>query len=119
MLRLQLDPHFMVNSLSAISTLAITHDERAAAEMADSLADFLRFSIKQSDGAEQPLTAAIALDRAYLGGEQIRFGDALRVATACPGEIGKALIPDSLHTPLEEKAMRVWKRGRGGKDGSV
>src|SRR3546814_1525515 len=43
MLRLQLDPHFMVNSLSAISTLAITHDERAAAEMADSLADFLRF----------------------------------------------------------------------------
>jgi len=106
MLRLQLDPHFMVNSLSAISTLAITHDERAAAEMADSLADFLRFSLEQSDGAEQPLTDEIALARAYLGVEQIRFGDRLRVEMDCPGDIGKALIPNFILQPLVENAMK-------------
>src|SRR3546814_14522390 len=93
MLRLQLDPHFMVNSLSAISTLAITHDERAAAEMADSLADLLRFSIEQSDGAEQPLTDQIALAPASLGVVKIRFCTRLRVEMDCPGGLWNALIP--------------------------
>ena len=106
MLRLQLDPHFMVNSLSAISTLAITSDERAAAEMADSLADFLRFSLEQSDDAEQPLTDEIALATAYLGVEQIRFGDRLRVDMDCPEELGDALIPNFILQPLVENAMK-------------
>jgi two-component system LytT family sensor kinase len=106
MLRLQLDPHFMVNSLSAISTLAITNDERAAAEMADSLADFLRFSLEQSDGAEQPLTDEIALTTAYLSVEKIRFGDRIRVELDCPQELGQALIPNFILQPLVENAMK-------------
>lgn len=106
MLRLQLDPHFMVNSLSAIATLAITNDERAAAEMADSLADFLRFSLEQSDDAEQPLTDELALATAYLGIEQIRFGDRLRVEMDCRDDLGNALIPNFILQPLVENAMK-------------
>lgn len=106
MLRLQLDPHFMVNSLSAISTLAITSDGQTAARMADSLADFLRFSLERSDSAEKPLADEIALVRAYLDVEQIRFGDRLRLEVDCERALGAALIPNFILQPLVENAMK-------------
>ncbi|OHD09899.1 sensor histidine kinase [Sphingopyxis sp. RIFCSPHIGHO2_12_FULL_65_19] len=106
MLRLQLDPHFMVNSLSAISTLALTDDGPRASEMADNLADFLRFSLERSDGAEQPLLDEIALVRAYLNVERVRFGDRLSIDVTCPDDLGNAVVPSFILQPLVENAMK-------------
>ncbi|MDZ3832323.1 MAG: histidine kinase [Sphingopyxis sp.] len=106
MLRLQLDPHFMVNSLSAISTLAMTGDAPGAAGIADRLADFLRLTLDQSDWAEQSLSDEIALTAAYLDIERVRFGDRLKVQITCPDPLQSALVPHFLLQPLVENAMK-------------
>lgn len=106
MLRLQLDPHFMMNSLGAISTLAMSGDAAGASDMADKLADFLRLLLEKSDGIEHGLGEELALMEAYLDVEEVRFGDRLTVELDCPVDLALAQVPNFIIQPLVENAMK-------------
>src|SRR5437588_8622550 len=77
-LRMQINPHFLFNSLHSIAALA-TVDGVRAREMCIRLSDFLRHSLGLGDRESIPLREELALAHNYLGVEQVRFGDRLRV----------------------------------------
>jgi hypothetical protein len=81
-LRMQLQPHFLFNTLNAISTL-VHRDARAADEMIGNLSDFLRLTLETADQQEVPLRQELDFLDHYLAIEQVRFGERLRVT---PGD---------------------------------
>ena len=116
MLRLQLDPHFMVNSLGTIAALTLTDRRDEAVGMADRLAEFLQLSLETSDGAEQTLGEEIAVTEAYLNVEAIRFEDRLEIEISCPEALEDVPVPNFILQPLVENAM---KYGVGPSAGAV
>ena len=116
MLRLQLDPHFMVNSLNALATMVMTDGKPQALEMTDRLAEFLRLSLEMSDTMETSLGDEIALTAAYIDIEAIRFHDRLDVEIDCPPDLGLLRVPSFLLQPLVENAM---KHGIGRSSGAA
>ena len=106
LLHLQLNPHFMVNSLNAVSGLVLTGRGDDAIDMADKLSDFLRASMQSGGQVETPLADELHTASVYLGIESARFGDRLRVEFNCAADIGDALIPSFILQPLIENAIR-------------
>ncbi len=102
-LRSQIDPHFLFNSLQSISALT-TVDPAAARRMCLLLADFLRDTLSLGARERIPLASEIALAQRFLGVEQVRFGDRLRVDVATNGA-DDCLIPPLLLQPLVENAV--------------
>jgi len=104
-LRMQLNPHFLFNSLHSIAALA-TLDGARAREMCVRLAEFLRSSLGLGGRDSVPLGEEVALARSYLEVEQVRFGERLRVdediEPACEG----CAIPALLLQPLVENAVK-------------
>jgi two-component system, LytTR family, sensor kinase len=104
-LRAQLQPHFLFNTLNAISVLTVDDPPRAK-QMLLRLSDLLRRAIGEGEGHEVPLAAELALLEAYLGIQRARFGDRLRVQLAIEPEVRDALVPTLLLQPLVENAIR-------------
>ena len=104
-LRMQLQPHFLFNSLNAIAAL-IHEDPERAEEMIEALAEFLRLTLRESQGAETPLRREIELVRRYLEIEKIRFGDRLRFDIDAPESTLDLPVPVLLLQPLAENAIR-------------
>src|SRR5437870_5640660 len=104
-LRIQLNPHFLFNSLHSIAALT-TLDGARAREMCMRLAEFLRSSLGLGGRETVPLGEELALARSYLEVEQVRFGERLRVdediEPACEG----CAIPALLLQPLMENAVK-------------
>jgi sensor histidine kinase YesM len=98
-LRLQMNPHFLFNSLHSISALA-TIDGGRAREMCLRLADFLRSSLGLSDRELIPLREELALARSYLEVERVRFGDRLRVEEGIDPECEECGVPPLVLQPL-------------------
>lgn len=115
-LRYQLNPHFLFNSLNAVSTLVLEGNAAAATRMLSQIADLLRTTLEQESLPEVPLSQEVALARQYLAIEQTRLGDRLRVETAIAPETMDALVPSMLLQPLIENAVRhgVAPRADGG-----
>jgi LytS/YehU family sensor histidine kinase len=105
-LRYQLNPHFLFNSLNAISTLVVEGQNRVATAMIARLSEFLRLSLEGSDHAEIPLAEELEFIRRYLEIEQMRFGDRLHVRIDVPAELLSALVPNLILQPLVENAIR-------------
>lgn len=103
-LRLQLQPHFLFNTLNAISTL-VHRDADAADELISDLSDLLRASLENKDH-EVPLAREIELLDRYLAIEQTRLGDRLRVVRDIDPAAAAALVPTFLLQPLAENAIR-------------
>lgn len=104
-LRLQLNPHFLFNSLNAISTLVHTRPD-AADEMIGSLSELLRFSLDSAREQEVPLQRELEVLRCYLDLEKTRFGPRLSVEEQIdPAALG-ALVPTLCLQPLAENAVR-------------
>jgi len=115
-LRIQLNPHFLFNSLHSISALT-TLDGGRAREMCLRLADFLRSSLGFGGRELIPLREELALARSYLEVERVRFGERLRVEEIVFPECEECGIPPLLLQPLVENAV---KHGVGGLlDGGV
>src|SRR5579859_3936018 len=91
-LRMQINPHFLFNTLNAISTL-ISVNPRAADEMLADLSELLRRSLDTADEQEIPLSRELQFVRTYIGIEQRRFGDRLRMEQDVPEDLSKALVP--------------------------
>jgi len=104
-LRMQLNPHFLFNTLQTISVLMMD-DTHSANRMLVRLSDLLRSTLRSSVEAISPLSEELAFLRAYLEIEQIRFADRLRVLWHIDPSTETALIPTLLLQPLVENSIR-------------
>src|ERR1035437_1955323 len=104
-LRMQINPHFLFNSLHSIAALA-TSDGIRAREMCILLADFLRSSLGLGERASIPLREELALARAYLEVEQVRFGARLQVSEDIQESCQDCAVPVLLLQPLVENAVK-------------
>ncbi len=104
-LRAKLHPHFLFNSLNSIAALTSVDPSRAR-EMCINLSDFLRHSLSFSNKKQIRLSEELALVRAYLGVEQIRFSDKMTVREQIDEGVDEALVPPLLLQPLLENAVK-------------
>ena len=105
-LRYQLNPHFLFNSLNAVSTLVLDGNAPAATRMLAQIGDLLRTSLDSEVTAEVTLSQELAFTEGYLAIEQTRLGKRLRIDIAVPLETRDALVPNMLLQPLVENAVR-------------
>lgn len=105
MLRSQINPHFLFNSLNSVSSLTVT-DPLKAREMIVKLSDFMRYSL--SSRSEQPVTLQTEMEslRLYLQIEKVRFGERLVIEEEIEEECLAALMPGMLLQPLYENAVK-------------
>jgi two-component sensor histidine kinase len=115
-LRYQLQPHFLFNTLNAISTLVVEQRSREAVAMIARLSDFLRMTLDEGGSAEIPLREEIRFVQRYLEIEQVRFGDRLRVEFDIDETTLGLSVPILVLQPLVENAVRhaVSARTEGG-----
>jgi two-component system, LytTR family, sensor kinase len=104
-LRMKLNPHFLFNTLQNISVLAL-QDPPSAIQMLTRLGDLLRASFRKDSQQEIPLAAEIALTRAYLEIERVRFRERLSVLVEIAPGTENALVPTFLLQPLVENAIK-------------
>ena len=105
-LRYQLNPHFLFNSLNAVSTLVLDGNAPAATRMLAQIGDLLRTSLDSEVTAEVTLSQELAFTEGYLAIEQTRLGERLKIDMAVPWETRDALVPNMLLQPLVENAVR-------------
>jgi two-component system sensor histidine kinase AlgZ len=105
-LRYQLNPHFLFNSLNAVSMLILDENATTARRMLAQIGDLLRTSLDSEVTAEVALSQELAFTEGYLAIEQTRLGERLRVDMAIEAETRDALVPNMLLQPLVENAVR-------------
>ena len=106
MLKSQINPHFLFNSLNSISSLTITNPEKAR-DMVIKLSDFLRYSVSTNSGSFTTLQDEMLNIRRYLEIEKVRFGDKLLFSFGFDEELCRNhRIPVMLLQPLFENAIK-------------
>lgn len=105
-LQMQLNPHFLFNSLNAITVLVRDKDTASASRMLELLSDVLRQVLRVDTAHETTLSNELEFLSRYLEIEQIRFSDRLRLHIHVSAEVSKALVPVFLLQPLVENAIR-------------
>ncbi|HYE44088.1 MAG TPA: sensor histidine kinase [Caulobacteraceae bacterium] len=106
MLRYQIQPHFLFNTLSAISTLVRDREAERAERMVLSLSRFLRSSLVRSPEEMVPLCEEVEIQDLYLGIEQERFGDRLKLVKDIEKGAEHCLVPSLILQPLVENAVK-------------
>lgn len=104
-LKIQLEPHFLFNTLNSIASLA-RHDGRAAEHMTLQLADLLRMSLDGVGVHEVPLHQELTFLQKYVDIQQTRFHDRLSVETEIDPRTLDTLVPNLILQPLVENAIR-------------
>ncbi len=104
-LKMQLHPHFLFNTLHAVSTL-IHKDPEAADQMIARLSDLLRLVLENPARQKVKLSEEIALLEKYLHIEQVRFQDRLRIERDVAESALAAEVPNLILQPLVENAIR-------------
>ena len=106
MLRYQINPHFLFNTLNALSSLILQKDFERAERMVLSLSTFLRASLERAPGDKITLAEELEAQRQYLAIEKERFGERLRLSEALPASLRGALTPGLILQPLIENAVK-------------
>ncbi|GHE34465.1 sensor histidine kinase [Vulcaniibacterium thermophilum] len=106
MLRYQLNPHFLFNTLNAISTLILDRENGTANRMVLGLSAFLRHSLDSDPMQRVNLRQEIDALNLYLDIEKVRFGDRLRVEIDVQPGCWHAHVPSLLLQPLVENAIK-------------
>jgi LytS/YehU family sensor histidine kinase len=105
-LRMQLNPHFLFNSLNALSALVREQDTPAASRMLELIGDVLRQVLRPDQPHEIPLSEEMAFLAQYLAIEQVRFSDRLELRWDLqPGAL-QALVPSFIMQPIVENAIK-------------
>jgi sensor histidine kinase YesM len=105
MLKSQINPHFLFNSLNSISSLTMTNPDEAR-EMIIRLSDFLRYSLKHRENEYAPLEEELGRMKDYLAIEKIRFGEKLLYEIDIDEACEKFPVPTMIFQPLFENAIR-------------
>ncbi len=105
LLRAQLNPHFLFNTLNAIAEL-MHRDVEQADRMVARLGELLREALRPDQAQLIPLAEELAFLRAYLEIEDVRFGDRLCISWNIDPGIRNALVPSFVLQPLVENAIR-------------
>jgi hypothetical protein len=105
-LRFQLNPHFLFNTLNAISALIEDRNYGAAAEMNTRLAEFLRATLTEDPSAMVPLARELDLVQAYLEIEEVRFADRLVFEQFVDQQTLKLLVPNLILQALVENSVK-------------
>ncbi len=104
-LRMQLNPHFLFNTLHAISTL-VERDPAGVRRMIARLSELLRYTLEETDAQEIPLDDELEFLDDYLAIQQIRFQGRLDVDLDVTPETRQALVPNLILQPLVENAIK-------------
>jgi signal transduction histidine kinase len=115
-LRMQLNPHFLFNSLNAITVLVRDQNTTDASKMLELLSGVLRQVLQGEQRQQVTLADEIDFLRKYLAIEQVRFSDRLEVRWSVAPEMRDALVPEFILQPLVENAVRhgIAKRSSAG-----
>lgn len=105
-LRMQLHPHFLFNTLNSIVGLVRDNKNNAAVNMLVGLSDLLRHTLEHSSRHEVELREEINFIKLYLGIQEMRFSDRLRIELDIDPNTTKALVPNLILQPLTENALR-------------
>jgi two-component system LytT family sensor kinase len=105
-LRLEIQPHFLFNTLNTISALIRTHDNAAALSMLVGLSDLMRATLEQPAGQLAPLGRELRLITQYVDLQRARFGDRLEVAYHVEPGCDALAVPVLLLQPLVENALK-------------
>ncbi len=106
MLRYQLNPHFLFNTLNSISTLVLLKQTEPANAMLTRLSAFLRHTLITEPGSQVTLEQEIETLQLYLGIERMRFEERLRTHFEIAEDALQALLPSMLLQPLIENAIK-------------
>lgn len=106
MLRYQLNPHFLFNTLNAISTLILAQETRQANKMVTGLSRFLRYSLDNDPMQTVTVAEEIEAVQLYLDIEKVRFEERLRLHLRVEPDAREALMPSLLLQPLVENAIK-------------
>jgi signal transduction histidine kinase len=105
-LKMQLQPHFLFNTLNAIVVLVRQQKGREAEETLARFSDLLRLVLDDLDADEVPLSRELEYLRLYLAIEQVRFSDRLSVAISIDPAVLDAAVPHMGLQPIVENAIR-------------
>ena len=106
MLRYQLNPHFLFNTLNSISTLVLLKQTERANVMLSRLSSFLRYTLANEPTAHVTLAQEVETLKLYLEIEKMRFDERLRTHFDVDPRVSKARLPSLLLQPLVENATK-------------
>ncbi len=106
MLRYQLNPHFLFNTLNSISTLVLLKQTERANAMLSRLSSFLRYTLANEPTAHVTIAQEVETLKLYLEIEKMRFEDRLRPNFEVDPRVAKARLPSLLLQPLVENAIK-------------
>ena len=115
-LQRQLDPHFLFNTLNAVSAL-VERDPRGVRRMIGQLSDLLRHSMNSASAPEIPFRQELELLERYVDIMRVRFEELLLVEIEVDPRVLNALVPNLILQPLVENAIKhgVEQRANGGR----
>lgn len=105
-LRMELNPHFLFNTLNAIAALVERGEHDSAVAMLARLGELLRTTLERGSDPEVPLERELEFLGIYLEIVSTRFSDRLQVETAVPPDVRHAMVPTLILQPLVENAVR-------------
>lgn len=106
MLRYQINPHFLFNTLNSISTLVLLKQTEPANAMLSRLSSFLRYTLANEPSAMVTLTQEVETMKLYLDIEKMRFEERLRVSFDIDEAAADAAMPSLLLQPVIENAIK-------------
>ncbi|MCP5395765.1 MAG: histidine kinase [Sphingomonadaceae bacterium] len=106
MLRYQLNPHFLFNTLNSISTLVLLKQTEPANAMLTRLSSFLRHTLVTEPGGKVTLAQEVETLQLYLDIERMRFEERLRTEFRVDPDAAEACLPSMLLQPLVENAIK-------------
>jgi LytS/YehU family sensor histidine kinase len=105
-LRLEIQPHFLFNTLNSIAALIRTRDNDAALSMLVGLSDLMRSTLERQPGQMMSLSDEMDLVKRYVDIQRVRFGDRLEVTYRIDSACEQVDVPAFLVQPLVENALR-------------
>jgi two-component system, LytTR family, sensor kinase len=114
-LRLEIQPHFLFNTLNTIAALIRVRSNDQALKMLLGLSDLMRATLERAPTQVTPLPLEIAFTQGYVELQQVRFGDRLEVHYAIAPESDACLVPAFLLQPIVENAFRHGIGARAGR----
>ena len=106
LLRYQLNPHFLFNTLNSVASLVSAERTEDAKTMLSRLGDFLRYSLDAGEDMLIPLDKEFWALSQYLMIEQVRFSDRMTLKLDVPANLESLLVPNMLLQPLAENAIK-------------